>query len=88
MSHFVLTQQAIEILKNYCDVEKDVQPENGLLKVPMTYITSEPYIGHLDMGGAGDSKYMMEQELTNRHFKKICKAKIHQVTDSLMIVHE
>lgn len=56
--------------------------------VPMTYITSEPYIGHLGLGGVGDSKSMMEQEFRNRHIKWICNAKIHEVKDSLMIVHE
>lgn len=32
-------------------------------KVPMTFITSEPYIGHPGLGGVGDSKGMMESEL-------------------------
>jgi sulfide:quinone oxidoreductase len=25
-------------------------------KVPMTFVTAEPYIGHLGLGGVGDSK--------------------------------
>ena len=31
-------------------------------KVPMTYVTSEPYIGHLGLGGVGDSKGLLESE--------------------------
>jgi NADPH-dependent 2,4-dienoyl-CoA reductase/sulfur reductase-like enzyme len=29
-------------------------------KVPMTFVTSEPYIGHMGLGGVGDSKGLME----------------------------
>ncbi len=32
-------------------------------KVPMTFVTSEPYVGHLGLGGVGDSKGMLEPEL-------------------------
>jgi len=44
-------------------------------KVPMTFVTSEPYVGHLGLGGVGDSKGMMESELRNRHIKFITNAK-------------
>ena len=29
-------------------------------KVPMTFVTAEPYIGHLGLGGVGDTKGMLE----------------------------
>jgi sulfide:quinone oxidoreductase len=29
-------------------------------RVPMTYITPEPYIGHMGLGGVGDSKSLLE----------------------------
>ena len=29
-------------------------------RVPMTFVTSEPYIGHMGLGGVGDSKGLME----------------------------
>ena len=38
-------------------------------KVPITYITSEPYIGHLGLGGVGDSKGMLESEYRNNDVK-------------------
>jgi sulfide:quinone oxidoreductase len=44
-------------------------------KVPMTFVTSEPYIGHMGLGGVGDSKGMMESELRQRHIKWITNAK-------------
>lgn len=57
-------------------------------KVPMTYITSEPYIGHLGLGGVGDSKGMIESELRNRHIKWITNAKITSVDEKVVYVAE
>ena len=35
-------------------------------RVPMTFVTSEPYIGHLGLGGVGDTKSMLESVLRDR----------------------
>lgn len=48
-------------------------------RVPMTYVTSEPYIGHMGLGGVGDSKGLMESELRHRHIQWITNAKIASV---------
>ena len=45
-------------------------------KVPMTFVTAEPYIGHLGLGGVGDSKGLLESEMRDRHIKWICNAKV------------
>jgi sulfide:quinone oxidoreductase len=57
-------------------------------KVPMTFVTSEPYIGHLGLGGVGDSKGLLEHELRNRHIKWIANAKVSKVEDGKMFVDE
>ncbi len=57
-------------------------------KVPMTYVTSEPYIGHLGLGGVGDSKSMLESELRNHDIKWICNAKVTKVEAGKMFVSE
>ncbi|SMF16357.1 sulfide-quinone oxidoreductase [Alteromonadaceae bacterium Bs31] len=57
-------------------------------QVPMTFVTSEPYIGHLGLGGVGDSKAMLESELRKHHMDWICNAKIEKVEDGLMHVLE
>ena len=48
-------------------------------KVPMTFVTAEPYIGHLGLGGVGDSKGLMESVMRERHIKWICNAKTTKV---------
>ena len=57
-------------------VDADLRKRRLRDKVPMTYVTSEPYIGHLGLGGVGDSKGLMESELRQRHIKWITNAKI------------
>ncbi|MDD2919210.1 FAD/NAD(P)-binding oxidoreductase [Rhodoferax sp.] len=55
-------------------------------KVPMTFVTSEPYIGHLGLGGVGDSKSMLESELRGRDMKWITNAKTTKVEQGKMFV--
>ncbi|HEX5360419.1 MAG TPA: FAD/NAD(P)-binding oxidoreductase [Fluviicoccus sp.] len=57
-------------------------------RVPMTYVSSEPYIGHLGLGGVGDSKSMLESELRNRHIKWITNARVTRVEAGKMFVDE
>lgn len=45
-------------------------------KVPMTFVTSEPYVGHMGLGGVGDSKALMEHEFRERGIKWICNARV------------
>ncbi|MDX8402327.1 MAG: NAD(P)/FAD-dependent oxidoreductase, partial [Mariprofundaceae bacterium] len=48
-------------------------------KVPMTFITPEPYIGHLGLGGVEDSKALLESELRKRDIKFITNCKTTEV---------
>jgi sulfide:quinone oxidoreductase len=57
-------------------------------QVPMTFVTPEPYIGHLGLDGVGDSKTMLESELRKRHIDWICNARVDRVEDGLMHVIE
>lgn len=57
-------------------------------KVPMTFVTSEPYIGHLGLGGVGDSKSMLESELRNNDIRWITNAKVTRVEAGTMHVVE
>ncbi|WJG10795.1 FAD-dependent oxidoreductase [Aliiglaciecola sp. LCG003] len=57
-------------------------------KVPMHYVTSEPYIGHLGLGGVGDSKSMLESELRHRNIKWICNANVDEVQQGKMLISE
>ena len=57
-------------------------------KVPMTFVSAEPYVGHLGLGGVGDSKGLMESEMRNRHIKWVTNAKVDKVEEGKMYVTE
>ncbi len=67
---------------------KDLQRRKLRNKVPITYVTSEPYIGHLGLGGVGDSKLLMESALRSNDIKWITNAKVTRVEPGKMFVTE
>ena len=69
-------------------METDLRRRKLRDKVPMTYVTPEPYIGHLGLGGVGDSKGLLESTFRDRHIKWICNAKTTRVEADRMFVTE
>jgi sulfide:quinone oxidoreductase len=57
-------------------------------RVPITFVTSEPYIGHMGLGGVGDSKGLLESELRQRHIKWIVNAKVVEARADAVTVAE
>ncbi|MDO6694465.1 FAD-dependent oxidoreductase [Aliiglaciecola sp. 3_MG-2023] len=57
-------------------------------KVPIHFVTCEPYIGHMGLGGVGDSKSMLESELRSRDIKWTCNASVDKVCEDIMHVSE
>lgn len=57
-------------------------------KVPMTFVTAEPYIGHLGLDGVGDTKTLLESELRDRHIKWITNARVTSVEPGIAHVEE
>ena len=57
-------------------------------RVPMTFVTAEPYIGHLGLGGVGDSKTMFESEFRQNDIKWITNAKVKTIAAGKMIVEQ
>ena len=57
-------------------------------RVPMTFVTPEPYIGHLGLDGVGDTKNLMESEFRQRHIKWVTNARVRAVESASMTVEE
>lgn len=55
-------------------------------KVPITFVTSEPYIGHLGLGGVGDSRGMLESEMRQHDIKWITNARVVKVEAGKMFI--
>ena len=69
-------------------METDLRRRKIRDQVPMTFVTSEPYIGHLGLGGVGDSKGLMESTFRDKTIKWICNAKVNRVEAGKMFVTE
>jgi len=69
-------------------LETDLRRRKLRHKVPITYVSSEPYVGHLGLGGVGDSKGLLEAEFRQRHIKWITNAKTTRVEAGKMHVEE
>ena len=69
-------------------VDTDLRQRKIRDRVPMTFVTSEPYVGHMGLGGVGDSKGLMESELRQRHIKWITNAKVSEAAEGKLRVQE
>jgi len=69
-------------------VDADLRKRKLRHKVPITFVTSEPYIGHMGLGGVGDSKSMLESELRGHDVKWITNAKTTKVEAGKLFVTE
>jgi sulfide:quinone oxidoreductase len=69
-------------------METDLRRRKIRDKVPMTFVTAEPYVGHLGLGGVGDSKTLLESAMRERHIKWITNAKTTKIEAGKMHVTE
>jgi len=57
-------------------------------RVPMTFVTPEPYIGHLGLDGVGDTKGLIESAMRERHIKWITNARTTNIETGKLNVEE
>jgi len=57
-------------------------------RIPMTFVTAEPYIGHLGLDGVGDTKGMLESEMREHHIKWLTNCRIKMIEDGKITAEE
>jgi sulfide:quinone oxidoreductase len=57
-------------------------------KVPMTFVTPEPCVGHLGLGGVGDTKGLLQSKMRSKTIKWMTSTRIKKVEDGKMTVEE
>jgi sulfide:quinone oxidoreductase len=60
-------------------VNTDLRKRKIRDRVPITFVTAEPYIGHLGLGGVGDTKGLLESVLRDRDIRWVTNAKVDRV---------
>lgn len=61
------------------EMDAELRRRNMRHKVPILYLTSEPYLGHMGVGGLGKSKTFMENEFADRDIKPLVSQAIQEV---------
>ncbi|MDP2731800.1 MAG: FAD-dependent oxidoreductase [Hoeflea sp.] len=69
-------------------LDKELRNRKIRDRVPITFVTAEPYIGHLGLGGVGDTKGMLEHEMRQRSVRWITNAKVEKVEAGAMTISE
>ena len=69
-------------------VETELRRRKIRDKVPMTFVTAEPYIGHLGLDGVGDTKGLLESEMRSKHIKWMTSTRVKKVEQGKMTVEE
>ncbi len=69
-------------------IETDLRRRKIRDKVEMTFVTSEPYIGHLGLGGVGDTKGMLESAMRDRDIKWHTNCKVDKFEEGKLFATE
>jgi sulfide:quinone oxidoreductase len=69
-------------------VNTDLRRRKMRDQVPITFVTSEPYIGHLGLGGVGDTKGLLESVLRDRDIRWVTNAKVDRVAGDAVEITE
>lgn len=65
-------------------VDTYLRRANKRHEAPITFITSEPYLGHFGISGLGKSRRSMEDEFADRDIKAVTNAVIEEVTPDVI----
>ena len=69
-------------------VETELRKRRIRDKVPMTFVTAEPYIGHLGLDGVGDTKGLLESEMRQHHIKWMTSSRVKKVEAGKMTIEQ
>lgn len=69
-------------------VDADLRKRKLRDRVPIAFVTSEPYIGHMGLAGVGDSRGLLETELRQRDIGWLANTRIREVKAGEMRVDE
>jgi sulfide:quinone oxidoreductase len=57
-------------------------------KVPIVFVTSEPYIGHFGIGGLRNSRRMMEDEFAKRDIKVVANSAVQEIAPGEVVLKD
>ncbi len=67
-------------------LDADLRKKKLRKKVPIYFVTPEPYIGHMGLAGVGASRRLMEDEFADHSMKPICNTAIKEVQPGKLLL--
>lgn len=83
MNSFRYQQKKVDPVNNQIQLN-----DHSIIDYDFLIIISEPYIGHLGLGGVGDTKGILESALRDKTIKWITNAKIEKIEPGLIFATE
>lgn len=69
-------------------LDQVLRQRNQRDQVPLTFVTSEPYVGHLGLGGVGNSRHILERILKEREIRVVVNAFVNQVGEESIVISQ
>ncbi|MDE3034458.1 MAG: FAD-dependent oxidoreductase [Nitrospirota bacterium] len=69
-------------------LDADLRKKKLRRKVPIYFVTPEPYIGHMGLAGVGKSRRLMEDEFADHSIKPIVNATIQEVQPGRLVLED
>ncbi|MDC8450150.1 MAG: FAD-dependent oxidoreductase [Nitrospira sp.] len=69
-------------------LDTDLRKKKLRRKVPIYFVTPEPYIGHMGLAGVGKSRRLMEDEFADHSIKPIVNASIKEVQPGKLLTDD
>jgi sulfide:quinone oxidoreductase len=69
-------------------LDADLRKRKLRRKVPIYFVTPEPYIGHMGLAGVGKSRRLMEDEFAEHSIKPIVNASIKEVQPGKLLLED
>lgn len=64
------------------EIDSELRRKKIRHKVPIVFVTSEPYVGHFGIGGLRNSKSIMEDEFAKRDIKVVANSAVEEISPS------
>lgn len=69
-------------------LDADLRQKKLRKKVPIYFVTPEPYIGHMGLAGVGKSRRLMEDEFAEHSIKPIANVSIKEVQPGKLVLQD
>ncbi|MGQ9424496.1 NAD(P)/FAD-dependent oxidoreductase [Gilvimarinus sp. F26214L] len=69
-------------------LDRDLRKRKMRSRVPLTFVTCEPFLGHLGLGGVGDSRELLEAQFRDRDIRWMTNTRVRRADHQMLHCEE